>query len=1578
MAFVLALDQGTTSSRALVFDHRGAVRGMARQELRQIYPEPGWVEHDPTEIWATQSGVMHEALAKADITGRDVAAIGITNQRETTLLWERATGRPLANAIVWQDRRTAPMCDALRAAGHEAALAAKTGLVLDAYFSGTKLKWLLDHLPGARVRAERGELAFGTIDTWLVWKLTNGAVHVTDASNASRTLLYDIHTGTWDDELLALFDVPREVLPRVVSSSEVIALAALGGAAGAEVPIAGIAGDQQAALFGQACDRPGLAKNTYGTGCFLLLNTGGHAVPSKNRLLTTVAWDLGGALTYALEGSVFVGGAAVQWLRDGLKLIRTAADVEALAASETDNGGVYMVPAFAGLGAPHWDPYARGAVFGLTRGSTGGHLARAVLESIAFQSADVLYAMEKDAGVTLTELRVDGGATANELLMQFQADLLGVPVVRPEVLETTALGAAYLFGVPPIADGEAGEIRGAEGGRLEDLGPDDGHAEEIGLELHEELVRGGAAVDAQLGQRDAGVLLHGVEDVGALEGDRLEDRAREMSAGRAAGEPKDGAPRVGVPVRRAEPREGRHHVHAPVVGLARGERLDVGGRPDEFQPVPEPLHGGAPDEDAALEGVGEGAAEIPGDGREQAVFRGDRVPPGVEEQKTAGAVGVLREAGPVASLPEEGRLLIPRDARDRDLRSCRSAERRQSDHFRGGDDAGQDFSRNVEEREELVVPCPGVDVVKQRPACIRGVGHVHGPIRELPDEPRVDRAEGELAPLRANTRPRQVVEQPLQLRAGKIGVEDEAGLRGERRLVAGRAERVAHRRGSSVLPDDRVRERTPRRALPEERRLALVRDADGRDVAARDARLRERLVHHARLRRPDFRRIVLDPAGLGIDLPELLPGHAAHGAAVVEDERARTGRTLIEGEDERHGRHGSCRTAPLARCATIATLGRPPGRSSRRPQPRTGRRRVARRGAASRPRGRGLGEDARPHPPARAGRRAWRAAGRRRRGHLHKQGRGRDERPRRRAPRHGAAALVRRDVSRVGRAPSQALSGRGGSAEGLRRLRLRRPARRREARHEGSRPAREVGHAAPDPVADLAGQERGDPARRLPAPFRRLFGIASRRHFPRVRESAAGFQGSRLRRSPHPVDATRGHAGRRARVAAEEHPASPRGRISGHEPRPGEARAAHRGEGRKSLRRRRRGPVHLPLARCGRVEHPGVHARLPDGEDGPPRAELPLDGADPEGRERGRGREPPPPRQDAEGHEDGGREGASRRLRRGARRGEGDRLPDRRRAARAPGFRGGGVVPDERAVARLRGRAPALEHAVHPRGRDEVLRARRDQGRARIPAPRGEPGRRRVVPKGRQRAGAGHRRGHEGGGRGRRGRARRLAPRGARVPAPGSHRAREEGADRIPGARHEAARVRYRGGNRRRGRRGAHAGGDRSREALREFPRPAGRGAAREPRRAAGRRAGARARGLVRRRGGRPVRRRLPRRRDTPGRRRRRGRKEGHPPHHAPRGQGPRVRRRVPRGLRGRLASPRVVEGRRRPVRGGAPPRVCRDDPRERAPDALVRPPADGARRMDEPRAVAIPRGDSGKCSHSRRSDFWFRKGKLS
>jgi glycerol kinase len=444
MSCILALDQGTTSSRAIVFDEAGAIRGSAQQEFRQIFPQPGWVEHDATEIWATQSGVMHEALAKASVSARDIAAIGITNQRETTLVWERATGRPIANAIVWQDRRTAGLCDELRAAGHGAFIAAKTGLVIDAYFSGTKLKWLLDRTPDARARAARGELAFGTIDSWLIFQMTGGGVHVTDASNASRTLLFDIRRGDWDDDLLALLDIPRSVLPKVVASSGVCAETVLDGV---RVPIAGIAGDQQAALFGQACLAPGLAKNTYGTGCFLLMNTGTNAVTSQNNLLTTVAWKRGDTLDYALEGSVFIAGAVVQWLRDGLQIIRAAADIEPLAASVADNGGVYFVPAFAGLGAPHWDPYARGSIFGLTRGTTGAHLARAALESIAFQSADVLDAMQKDAGITLSELRVDGGAAANDLLMQFQADVLGVPVVRPKVLETTALGAAYLAGL---------------------------------------------------------------------------------------------------------------------------------------------------------------------------------------------------------------------------------------------------------------------------------------------------------------------------------------------------------------------------------------------------------------------------------------------------------------------------------------------------------------------------------------------------------------------------------------------------------------------------------------------------------------------------------------------------------------------------------------------------------------------------------------------------------------------------------------------------------------------------------------------------------------------------------------------------------------------------------------------------------------------------------------------------------------------------------------------------------------------------------------------------------------------------
>jgi glycerol kinase len=444
MPYILALDQGTTSSRAIVFDASGGIRGSAQQEFRQIFPEPGWVEHDATEIWATQSGVMHEALAKAGVAAREVAAIGITNQRETTVVWDRASGRPIANAIVWQDRRTAPLCDALRAAGKEELIAERTGLVIDAYFSGTKLKWLLDNVPGARARAARGELAFGTIDSWLVHQLSGGKAHVTDASNASRTLLFDIRRGDWDDDLLALLDIPRSVLPQVVASSGVCAETMLDGV---RVPIAGIAGDQQAALFGQACLAPGLAKNTYGTGCFLLLNTGANAVASRNNLVTTVAWKRGDRFDYALEGSVFIAGAVVQWLRDGLQIIRSAADVEPLAASVADNGGVYFVPAFAGLGAPHWDPYARGSIFGLTRGATSGHLARAALESIAFQSADVLDAMQKDAAITLSELRVDGGAAVNDLLMQFQADVLGVPVVRPQVLETTALGAAYLAGL---------------------------------------------------------------------------------------------------------------------------------------------------------------------------------------------------------------------------------------------------------------------------------------------------------------------------------------------------------------------------------------------------------------------------------------------------------------------------------------------------------------------------------------------------------------------------------------------------------------------------------------------------------------------------------------------------------------------------------------------------------------------------------------------------------------------------------------------------------------------------------------------------------------------------------------------------------------------------------------------------------------------------------------------------------------------------------------------------------------------------------------------------------------------------
>ena len=446
MSVILALDQGTTSSRAIVFDAAGAILAVAQKEFTQVFSQPGWVEHDPEEIWATQIAVAHEALARARIHAREVAAIGVTNQRETTVVWDRASGRALCNAIVWQDRRTAAACDALKADGLEARVAAKTGLVLDAYFSGTKLGWILDNVPGARARAEAGELAFGTIDSWLIWKLSAGAAHVTDVSNASRTLLFDIHSGSWDDELLAIFGIPERVLPVVCASSGVVAETATGLFA-ARIPIAGIAGDQQAALFGQRCVTPGTVKNTYGTGCFMLMHTGERPVPSRNKLLTTAACQSGSRPEYALEGSVFIAGAVVQWLRDGLGIIKSSADIERLAASVADNGGVYLVPAFAGTGSPHWDPYARGAILGLTRGSVAAHIARAALESIAYQTADVLRAMEADSGIELAEMRVDGGAAKNDMLMQFQADLLGVAVVRPKITETTALGAAYLAGL---------------------------------------------------------------------------------------------------------------------------------------------------------------------------------------------------------------------------------------------------------------------------------------------------------------------------------------------------------------------------------------------------------------------------------------------------------------------------------------------------------------------------------------------------------------------------------------------------------------------------------------------------------------------------------------------------------------------------------------------------------------------------------------------------------------------------------------------------------------------------------------------------------------------------------------------------------------------------------------------------------------------------------------------------------------------------------------------------------------------------------------------------------------------------
>ncbi len=445
--FILALDQGTTSSRAILFDHSGNILTTAQKEFKQIYPHPAWVEHDAEEIWSSQYGVLAEAMAKKNITTEQVAAIGITNQRETTIVWERKTGQPIYHAIVWQDRRTADYCNQLKAEGLAQTVQQKTGLIIDAYFSATKLKWILDNVSGARAKADKGELAFGTVDTWLAWKLSSGQLHITDVSNASRTMLFNIHSCEWDDDLLKIFHIPKNILPEVKASSEVYGNSGSIIAPSSGVPIAGIAGDQQAALFGQLCTQPGMVKNTYGTGCFMLMNTGSKAVISKNNLLTTIAWKINNRVEYALEGSIFIGGAVVQWLRDGLHLIRSSADVEELASQVAETDGVYVVPAFAGLGAPHWNQYARGSIFGMTRGTTNAHIALAALESIAYQTYDVLKAMEADSSISIKELRVDGGATANNLLMQFQSDILHAPVVRPVVYETTALGAAYLAGL---------------------------------------------------------------------------------------------------------------------------------------------------------------------------------------------------------------------------------------------------------------------------------------------------------------------------------------------------------------------------------------------------------------------------------------------------------------------------------------------------------------------------------------------------------------------------------------------------------------------------------------------------------------------------------------------------------------------------------------------------------------------------------------------------------------------------------------------------------------------------------------------------------------------------------------------------------------------------------------------------------------------------------------------------------------------------------------------------------------------------------------------------------------------------
>ena len=444
--YILALDQGTSSSRAIVFDQHGHTKAVAQKEFTQIFPKPGWVEHNPMEIWSSQASVIAEAITSIDINGLDIAGIGITNQRETTIVWDAETGEPVYNAIVWQDRRTSEYCDMLKGKGLTDMIRSKTGLIIDAYFSATKIRWILENVPYAREKAEQGKLRFGTVDTWLIWMLTRGEVHVTDVSNASRTMVYNIHDLCWDKDLLELFGIPESMMPQVKSSSEVYGYTKTTLFAH-EVPIAGIAGDQQAALFGQMCTEPGSVKNTYGTGCFLLMNSGEKPITSSNNLLTTIAWKIGDKVNYALEGSIFVAGSVVQWLRDGLGIIKSSSEVEALAASVEDNGGVYFVPALTGLGAPYWDQYAKGCLYGISRGTTAAHIARAALEGIAFQTMDIVNAMQRDAGISLAELKVDGGASRNNLLMQFQADILGTSVIRPQVTETTALGAAYLAGL---------------------------------------------------------------------------------------------------------------------------------------------------------------------------------------------------------------------------------------------------------------------------------------------------------------------------------------------------------------------------------------------------------------------------------------------------------------------------------------------------------------------------------------------------------------------------------------------------------------------------------------------------------------------------------------------------------------------------------------------------------------------------------------------------------------------------------------------------------------------------------------------------------------------------------------------------------------------------------------------------------------------------------------------------------------------------------------------------------------------------------------------------------------------------